>query len=284
MSFWVVQFLNAMSLGMLLFMLAAGLTMIFGLMRLINLAHGSFYLLGAYIGLTIMAQVGNFFVAVIASGAAMGVLGMAIHRWLLQQVQREHLSQVLLTFGLLFLLGDLALWIWGPKPKTIDLPEFLAGTSVFGAISYPTVRLAIIVIGLGIAAFLWWFQERTQWGARVRASVDDIDMAKSIGINVPRVMTLVFGIGAFLAGISGALGASVLGVFPGVDFEVLVLAFIVVILGGLGSLKGAFIAALLIGFLNNIGKTLFPEFSMFILFAPMPIILVIKPTGLFGRI
>jgi branched-chain amino acid transport system permease protein len=283
MVFWTIQILNGISLGMLLFLLAVGLTMIFGLMRIINLAQGSFYLFGAYLGVTVMKTTGNFLLALMTSGIAITLLSLGTFRWLLHRFQKEQLSQVLLTFGLLFFFGDLALWIWGPKPQAIPKPLLLSGALQWGPISYPKYRLAIIIIGLIIAGFLGWFQERTRLGAMARACVDDNEMADSVGVNVPLVMTVVFCIGGFLAGISGVLGAAILGVYPGVDFQVLLLAFIVVIIGGTGSLKGAFIAGILIGLLDNIGKVLFPELSMFTLFVPMTIILAVRPTGLFGR-
>jgi len=283
MTFWFIQILNGVSLGMLLFLLSAGFTMIFGLMQIINLAHGSFYLLGAYIGLMIMKATGNFSLALLSGAVATTLIGLVIHRWLLRRYQKEHLSQVLLTLGLLFLLGDLALYIWGPEPKVMPKPLFLGGAVQWGPVLYPKYRLAIILAGLFVAGLLWLFQEHTRFGAMVRACVDDLDMASAVGIKVPFMMACVFGLGAFLAGMSGVLGAAVLGVFPGVDFHVLLLAFIVVIVGGAGSLKGAFVASILIGLLDNFGKALFPEVSMFTLFAAMGAVLSLRPTGLFGR-
>lgn len=284
MTFWILQILNGLSFGMLLFVLAAGLSMIFGLMGIVNLAHGSFYLVGAYIGLTVIKATGSFILAMVAGGLAMALLGAGIHQWLFRRVEGNHLSQVLITFGLLFFLGDLSLWIWGGIPQAIPEPPYLSGTVQLGPIIYPQFRLAIIFFGLIIAGLFWWLQEHTRYGALVRAGVDDAETASSVGINVPLLMIVVFGIGAFLAGLNGVLGAAFLGVYPGADFDVLLLAFIVVIIGGLGSLKGSFISAILIGLLNNFGKALFPELSIFALFAPMAIILAVKPSGLFGRV
>lgn len=283
MTYWILQILNGLSFGMLLWILAAGLSMIFGLMRIVNLAHGSFYLVGAYLGLTVMNATGSFVLAMITGGLVMALLGAVIHRWLLRRFQEEHLSQVLITFGLLFLLGDISLWIWGGTPQAISEPSYLSGTLKLGSFVYPEYRLAIIVFGLIIAALFWVLQKHTRFGTMIRASVDDAETANSVGINVPLLMTQVFALGAFLAGVNGVLGGAFLGVYPGADFEVLLLAFIVVIVGGLGSLKGSFISAILIGLLNNFGKALFPELSMFVLFAPMAVILAVKPTGLFGR-
>lgn len=282
-SFWVIQSLNGVSYGMLLFLLATGLSLIFGLMNVINLAHGSYYLLGAYVGLTVARATGSFVLALVAGALAVGVLGLLMQRFLLQRLHGEHLGQVLLTFGFLFILADLELWIWGGFPHLMSKPALFEGSLRFEQLVFPSYRLLVVGVGVAVALFMWWFQEGTRVGAMVRAAVDDEEMASSMGVNVPVLTTLVFALGAALAAFSGVMGGPTTGVYAGIDVEILLLAFVVVIIGGLGSLKGAFLAALLVGLLDNFGKALFPEMSLFTIFTPMVIILAVRPTGLFGR-
>jgi branched-chain amino acid transport system permease protein len=283
MTLWVVQLINGLSYGMLLFILAAGMTLGFGLLRIINLAHGSYYLLGGYIGIAVVASTGSFWFAVIVSGAAMAALGCVMWLLLLRRHVTNELATVLLTFGFLLLLGDLAFWHFGGAPQTIPAPPPFDGPVVIGNIRFPAFRLVLLVAGGLTAMFLWWLVEWTRVGMLVRACVNDPQMAQGLGINVPRIMTAVFSLSAGLAGIAGVLGGPLIGVYPGADLVVLLLAIVVVILGGLGSLKGAFLAALIVGLLDTAGRTLFPEFALFAIFAPMALILVIRPAGLLGR-
>jgi branched-chain amino acid transport system permease protein len=282
-NFWVVQSINGISYGMLLFLIAAGLSLIFGLMNILNLAHGSYYLLGAYIGMTVAERSGDFFLGIVGGAITVGVTGMLMQRFLLQRLYREELGQVLLTFGFLFIFADLAFVIWGGYPYRLSAPPPFEGAWTLGELIFPSYRVLVIAVGVAVAIFLWWLQERTRVGANVRAAVDDEEMAKGMGVNVPRLMTMVFGLGAALAALGGMMGMPLQGIYPGWDIEVLLLALVVLIIGGLGSLRGAFVAALLVGLLDNFGKALFPELSMFTIFAPMAIILAIKPTGIFGR-
>jgi branched-chain amino acid transport system permease protein len=282
-TFWAIQLLNGISFGMLLFLLAAGLSLIYGLMRVLNLAHGSYYLLGGYIGLTVVQVTGSFVLAAVTAPVAVALLGMVMERFFLRRFPRQELPQVLLTFGFLFIFADLALWIWGGNPQTLPKPEMFSSSIWLGNIVFPSYRLFVIATGVVIGGGLWWLQEKTRLGAMIRAGVDDEEMARGVGVNVSLLSTSVFGFGAFLAALGGILGGPFVGVYPGADFEVLLLAFVVTIVGGLGSLKGALIGGLLIGLLDNFGKALFPEFALFTLFAPMAIILAIRPTGLFGR-
>jgi len=283
MTFWTTQLLNGISFGMLLFLLAAGFSLIYGLMRILNLAHGSYYLLGGYVGLTVVRLTGSFILAVVVGSVSVTLLGIVMERFFLRRFPKEELPQVLLSFGFLFIFADLALWIWGGNPQTLPKPELFASSIWLGSIVFPSYRLFVIVTGVIIGVVLWWFQERSRLGAAIRAAVDDEEMARGVGINVSLLSTSVFGLGAFLAALGGILGGPFVGVYPGADFEVLLLAFVVTIVGGLGSLKGAFIGGLLIGLVDNFGKALFPELALFTVFAPMAIILVIRPTGLFGN-
>lgn len=284
MEFWIIQSLNALSFAMLLFLLCAGLSLIFGLMNILNLAHGSCYLVGAYAALSAMQATDHFLVGILAGVFAGGAVGLLLQRFLLQRVYGKRLLQVLLTFGCMFIIGDLAIIIWGADPTTLRKPEILSGACFFGPIVFPKYRLFVIVVGLLIGVGLWIFQEKTKWGAILRAGVDDEQMARAVGINVPLLFTTVFVLGTALTGLSGVLGGPFVGVYPGVDLEVLLLAVVVIIVGGLGSMKGAFFGSLIVAFLDNFGKALFPELAMFTIFAPMAIILAVKPTGLWGRV
>ena len=284
MEFWIIQSLNAVSFAMLLFLLCAGLSLIFGLMNILNLAHGSCYLIGAYVGLSVIQISDNFLVALLGGAVAAGIVGFALQRFLLQRIYGRRLLQVLLTFGCMFIIGDVAIIIWGADPTILRKPEFLTGACNLGPIIFPKYRLFVIAVGAAIGIGLWLFQEKTKWGAILRASVDDDQMARAVGINVPFLFTAVFTLGAALTGLSGVLGGPFVGVYPGVDLEVLLLAVVVIIVGGLGSMKGALFGSLIVASLDNFGKALFPELAMFTIFAPMAIILAVKPTGLWGRV
>jgi branched-chain amino acid transport system permease protein len=283
MNFWIVQTLNGISFGILLFLLAAGLSLIYGLMKILNLTHGSYYLLGAYIGLTVVRSTGSFVLAIAVATLAVALIGVPMERFFLRRFHLQDLPQALLTFGFLFIFADLALLIWGGDPQTLPKPEAFARSVNIGGIIYPSYRLLLIAVGLLIGAALWWFQEGTRAGAMLRAGIDDEEIARGLGINVPLLFTLIFALGAFLAALGGVLGGPIVGVYPGADFEVLLLGFVVVIIGGLGSLKGALVGGLLVGLLDNFGKSFFPEFALFTIFVPMVAILAIRPTGIFGR-
>jgi len=283
MAFYTIQLLNGLSLAMLLFLISSGLSVIFGMMRIVNLAHGSFYLLGGYIGLTLLAWLGNFWLAMLAAAIVVGLLGITLQRTLLQRVSGNELGQVLMTFGILLVVADLALWIWGGLPQTLTRPSWLNGSFRYAGMVFPKYRVALIIFGLLVALLIWLVIERTRIGVIVRAGVDDGEMVRGIGIDIQKVFLLVFGAGAALAGVAGVLGGAMLGVYPGADFVVLLQAFAVVVVGGLGSLRGAFVGSLLIGFSDTLGKVWFTDFAMFTIFVPMVIMLVIRPEGLFGR-
>ncbi|MBI2528491.1 MAG: branched-chain amino acid ABC transporter permease [Candidatus Rokubacteria bacterium] len=283
MEFWVIQSFNGLSYGALLFLLASGLSLIFGVMRIVNLAHGSYFLLGGYVGLSTVWRTGSFPLALLAGGLAIALVGVAMERLFLQRLHGQVLGQVLMTMGFALIFQDLALLIWGGDPYSLPAPAWLVGSLRAGALVFPIYRLFVIAVAVAIAVALWLFLERTRAGAIIRAAVDDEEMARGVGINVAGVSMGVFGLGAFLAALGGVVGGAFIGVYPGSDFEILPYAFVVVIVGGLGSLQGAIVGSLLVGLLDNFGKALFPELSYFTLFAPMAVILALKPTGLFGR-
>jgi branched-chain amino acid transport system permease protein len=283
MAFYSIQILNGLSLAMLLFLISSGLSIIFGLMRIINLAHGSFYLLGGYIGLSVMARTGNFWLAILAAAIVVALLGIALQRTLLQRVHDNELGQVLMSFGVLLVISDFTLWYWGGLPQTLSRPEFLDGAFRFWGLVFPKYRVALIVCGVVVAVLIWLVIERTRIGAIIRAGVDDPDMVRATGIDIRLIFSLVFGAGAALAAVAGVLGGAMLGIYPGADFEVVLQAFAVVVIGGLGSLRGAFVGSLLIGLSDTIGKALVPELAMFTIFVPMVLMLVVRPNGLYGR-
>ena len=221
--------------------------------------------------------------AVLAASLAIAIIGVFIERYFLRRFHLDELPQALITFGFLFIFADLATVIWGGDPQIIPKPAWFSSSVQMGTLYYPSYRLFIIGFGLVVAALLWWLQEGTRVGAMVRASVDDEEVARALGINVPLLFSLVFALGAFLAALGGVMGGPIVGVYPGADFEVLLLAFVVVIIGGLGSLKGALVGGLVVGLLDNFGKVFFPELALFTIFAPMALILAVRPAGLFGR-
>lgn len=284
MTFWATLLVNGVAFGMLLFLLGSGLSLIFGVMRIVNLAHGSYYLVGAYIGVTIMRATGHFGLAMLGAAGTTLLLGVFMQRAFLQRLSGRILPQVLLTMGFLLLLADLSLWVWGGDAQILPTPAALRGSIVVGEVVLPVYRAFVMAAGAGLAVLLWFVLERTRIGAQVRAAVDDPEIAQAMGINVPVLGTAMFGLGAALAGIGGILGSPFLGVYPGADLDVLTLAFAVVIIGGLGSLPGTLAGSLFVGLADNLGKALLPELSYITFFAPMALILAVRPRGLFGRL
>jgi branched-chain amino acid transport system permease protein len=283
MEFWLTQLFNGISYGALLFLLAGGLSLIFGMMRIVNMTHGSYYLLGGYVGLTVIWQAGSFLLAVLAGAVAIALLGVVEWSLFLRRLGGQELGQVLTTMGIALIFQDLGLVIWGGEPYTIPTPAVLSGAYQLGQLFFPVYRLFIIAVALLVGGVLWVVLERTRLGAMIRATVDDAEMARGVGINVPVISRGVFALGACLAAVAGVVAGGFVGVYPGADFEILPYAFVVVIVGGMGSLKGAMIGSLLVGLLDNFGKAFFPELAYFTLFAPMAVILAVRPTGLFGR-
>ena len=278
-----LMILNGLTFAALLFMLASGFTLIFGLMRIMNLTHGGLYLVGGYVGLTVLLRSGNFLLAVLTAGVVVALLGVAVERFLLRQMRGQVMAEVMLTIGLSFIIGDVSLAIWGGDPQTIRLPGVLAASLDLGGITYPLFRLVVLLTGVVIAVCLWLIMERTRLGAIIRAGVDDREMVESLGINVYAIFTLLFAFGAFLAGLTGVMGGAYLSLYPGADFEILLFALVVVIIGGPGSLLGAVVGSLAVGLIDSFAKVLAPELVYFTIFAPMALVLMWRPYGLFGR-
>jgi branched-chain amino acid transport system permease protein len=282
-QFWLIQAFNGISYGALLFLVSSGLSLIFGVMRIVNLSHGAYFLLGGYVALSVIGWTGSWALALPVAALTIALVGLAMERIFLRRLGFDPLRQVLLTVGFAFLFQQAALDIWGGNNMDINPPEALTRSIVVGGMYFPLYRAFMIAMALAIGVVLWLAMEKTRMGAAVRATVDDAEMARGVGIDTARISMFIFALGAFLAALGGVIGGAFLGIYPGLDFEILPLAFAVVIIGGMGSLTGAAIGALAVGLADNFGKALFPEISYFTLYAPMVLILAVKPTGLFGR-
>ncbi len=283
MNLWVILSINSITFGGLLFLLSVGFALIFGLMRIPNLTHGSLFMLGAYFGVTFIAWGFDFWEAALLAGLGVALFGALVERFVLRRLVGAELAQVLVTLGLAFMIADTCLMLWGGDPVSVDTPAAARGFTRVAGTAFPTYRLVIILIATAIAAGLWAMIERTRLGARIRAAVDDPAMARVVGIRVSSLFTIVFALGAGLAGFAGVIGAPILSVYPGLDQDMLPLALVVVILGGTGRLMGSLVGSFVVGILYNFGQALFPQLAYVILFLPMLIILVVRPQGLFGR-
>jgi branched-chain amino acid transport system permease protein len=283
MSLWLVLAVNSITLGGLLFLLSAGFSLIFGLMKIPNLAHGSFFMLGAYLATSLIARGFDFWTAAVAAGVLVAAFGGVVERLILRRLAGAELAQVLVTLGLSFMVADVCLMVWTGDPIRVDTPTALRGATTMAGLSFPTYRLAISLLAVVFAAALWLLLDRTRLGAMIRAGVDDAPMARVVGIRVSRLFTVVFCLGAWLAGFAGVIGGPILSVYPGLDQEMLPLALVVVILGGSGSLLGSLVGSFAVGFLYNFGQAQFPDLAYVVLFLPMLIVLVVRPQGLFGR-
>jgi branched-chain amino acid transport system permease protein len=282
-NFWVIQAFNGISYGALLFLVGSGLSLIFGVMRIVNLSHGSYFLLGGYVALSVIWTTDSWLLAIPVAALAIALVGLVMERVFLRPLGFDPLRQVLLTVGFAFLFQQAALDIWGGDNLDINPPAALTTSVQVGGLFLPGYRIFMIVTAAAIGIVLWAIMEKTRMGAAVRATVDDAEMARGVGIDTSRISMFIFALGAFLAALGGVIGGAFLGVYPGLDFQILPIAFAVVIIGGMGSLTGAAVGSLLVGLADNFGKALFPEVSYFTLYAPMVLILAVKPTGLFGR-
>ena len=282
MQFWVIQTLNSLALGGLLFMLSSGFALIFGLMRIANLTHGSLFMIGAYLAAATLREGYSLWVAAIVAMVGVAVIGGLIERFILRALSNNSQGQVLATLGLSFVVADACLMIWGGDPIPINAPEmFRSPLQMFGFM-FPTYRLVVVAISVVIAIGLYLLMERTRLGAMIRAGVDYMQMARAVGIPASLLFTVVFCLGALLAGLGGSVGGPMLNAYPGLDADMLPLALIVVILGGVGSLIGTFVASFIIGFVYTFGIALVPDLAYVILFLPMVFVIAFRPSGLFG--
>jgi branched-chain amino acid transport system permease protein len=284
MDWFVINLLNGMSYGMVLFLIASGMSIVLGAMGITNLAHGAFYMVGAFVGWTVAVKCGaTFGLGILAGGLSAGLVGLAIERGLLRHLYKQPNEQVLLTFGFVYILSNVCLWVWGGWPRMPFTAKLLTGSFEIMGRSYPKARIAIILIGLILAVGLWWLQDRTRMGAIVRAGMDDKETTMGLGINLELAFAVIFFISSFIAGAAGVIGAQLLGVRTDLGMEVLLLALIVIIVGGVGSIQGALLGGILIGVIDAFGKAVFPQLAMFTMYLTMIVVLIVRPTGLLGR-
>jgi branched-chain amino acid transport system permease protein len=283
MSMTFFQMINGATFAALLFVVASGFTLIFGLMRIVNLAHGALYLMGGYIGYSVGIATGNFFLSAVAAALGIALIGLIIDIGLLRFIKTTELRQVLLTLGVAFVLNDIALVIWGGDAFSVPVPQSLQGPSNFAGLVYPKYRLFVLLMGVLIFIGLWLLLHKTRLGALIRAGVDDAETVEAMGVDIKRIFVYTFMLGSALAGLGGAMGGAFLTLYPTADSEILVYSMAVVIIGGRGSLKGAALGSLLVGMLATFGQVWFPELAYFVIFGPMAILLAFKPLGLFGR-
>jgi len=258
----IEQLLNGLQLGITLFLMSAGLTLVFGIMQVINLAHGSFYMIGAYVGATVTARSGSFPLGIAAALSAAALAGMLTESLVLRRLyKKDHVDQVLATFGLIMFFNELTRIVWGRQPLFMDVPHWLSGSiEIIPGIPYPSYRIAVIGVGALVALFLYFLFAHSRIGMQIRAGASNRDMAGALGINIKRLYTLVFGMGTLLAGLAGVMAGPILAVEVGMGESILILTFVVIVIGGIGSVRGAFVGALLVGMVDTLGRAFLPGF------------------------
>lgn len=284
METFIIQLIHGLVYGLLLFLVASGLTLVFGMMNVLNIAHVSFYMLGAYLSYTMLAVGGNFWVGLIFCPILVAFLGILMERFILRRVHASgHVQEFVITFGILFVMNEAIKWVWGSETLSVAIPPVLSGSIRIMGNIYPAYRLFILFFSLAVLAFLTFILMKTRLGITVRAMVSDRDMASALGTNTPFVFMLVMGLGSWLAGLAGVIAGPFLSISPGMGLEILTDCFIVIVTGGLGSIWGAAVASFLIGQLSSFGVLLIPRFAIVFGFLLMVVVLVIKPSGLFGE-
>lgn len=278
-----VQFVNGVAYAMILFLIASGFSLIFGTMGILNLAHGSFYMFGVYFGLSMASWLDSWVLGLLTAGVGVALVGLTLERLLLRRLYRQENDQVLLTLGIVYICANLALWIWGPDPFMVEAPPVLSGLTAIGGVRMPTYRLFIIILGIGVFAGLWWLQDRTRAGAIIRAGMDDKQMTLALGVNYGKVCSAVFTLGAALVGLAGYLAGPISGTHPEMAWDILPLALIVVVVGGVGSVQGAFLGAIVIGLIETFGKIYFPALAQYAIYIALVTMLIVKPSGFLGR-
>ena len=260
MLLFIEQLLNGLQLGIMLFLMSAGLTLVFGIMQVINLAHGSFYMIGAYVGATVTARTGSFLLGLLAALPAAALTGMAVEALVLRRLyQKDHLDQVLATFGLIMFFNELTRIIWGRQPLFMDVPSWLAGSiELIPGVPYPSYRIAVIAVGIAVGVLLYLLFTRTRLGMQIRAGASNREMAGALGVNIRLLYTLVFGLGTLLAGLAGVMAGPILAVESGMGEGILILTFVVIVIGGIGSIRGALVGALLVGLVDTLGRAFLP--------------------------
>jgi branched-chain amino acid transport system permease protein len=281
----LIQILNGLQYGLLIFLAASGLTLVFGIMGIINLSHGSFYMLGAYLALTLTGYLGDVFLALALGIPIAFAFGAAIEWLFIRHLYaRDHLQQVLLTFGLILIFNELQRIIWGPRPHSVPIPSYLSGSVRLSEVmSYPVYRLAVAALCIALAGAMLYVIQRTRIGRMIRAGESNREMVETLGIDTRWLFRFVFAAGVSLAAAAGIVAAPIESVYPGIGERVLIISFVVVVIGGIGSIKGAFVGALLIGLADAFGKVFLRDFASFMIYALMAGVLVLRPAGLFGR-
>jgi len=285
-AFFFIQFLNGLQYGLLLFLVACGLTLIFGIMGIINLAHGSFYMIGAYIAWSLASKTGNLLFAILLGIPLTVLLGMLLERLLFRHLYaRDHLYQVLMTYGLILVFEELRSIVWGDDVHGVAVPAMLSGSiPLTENLSYPVYRLAISGVCLVLAGGLYWLIQKTRLGMMIRAGSTNREMVQALGININLLYTLIFALGLALAAFAGMIAAPVSSVYPNMGAQVLIICFVVVVIGGIGSVWGALLASILIGLTDTFGKVLLPEYAGVSTYLLMALVLLWRPEGLFKRI
>lgn len=275
--------LNGVSYASILFIIASGLSLVFGVMGIVNLAHGALYMLGAFLGIAVAGSTDNFFLGVVAAVVGLFIVGLILERVFIRRLYKMLDQQALLTLGFVYIFGNVALWIWGPYPLMGHVPTFLSSRVSIGDYAFPVYRFALIVIGLIIYLALWWLQDKTRIGSQMKAGIDNKNMTLAMGINYDLIATAIFILGAVMGGLAGFLGSPILGADPEMSMPTLLPALIVVVVGGLGSIHGALLGAVVIGVINTFGNVYFQDFAMFTAYFIFIAVLIVKPTGLLGK-
>jgi branched-chain amino acid transport system permease protein len=283
-STYVIQAIHGLVYGMLLFLVASGLTLVFGMMGVLNLAHAGFYMLGAYFAYSVVSWSGNFWLSLLMAPIGVGIAGAFVERFLLRKVHAYgHAFELLLTFGVFLAIGEVVKWFWGNSPLPVPVPPFLSGFVMIMGAKYPHYRLFILGCGIVVLLFMAAFILKTRIGITIRAAVSDAEMVDVLGVNVPLVFLGVFAVGAALAGVGGVIAGPFLSTYPGMGFDILIDAFVVIVVGGFGSLLGALVASVMIGELQSYGILILPKFALVFQFILMAVVLIARPTGLFGE-
>ena len=278
----IIQALNGISWGAILFTVGAGFSLVFGFTDVVNLSHGSLYLLGAFVGLSVIEGTGNFLLGIIVGGITTGIISVLMERGLLRHLHGSVLRQVLLTAGFIYIFAGMIQRIWGTRPRILAVPSILSGTIPLGVLRFPIYRLLIIGAGLLIFISLLLWLRKTRTGSIVRAGMDDEHMVEAMGVNLGIYFAAIFFIGGLLAGSAGVAAGPIVGLYLGLDVEILILALIIAVIGGIGSLEGAFLAAIIIGLIDSFGKAFFPSFAMFTVYFFLILVLMFRPSGFFG--
>ena len=280
----IFNLLNGLSYGMVLFLIAAGLSLIMGVMGIVNLAHGAIFIAGGFIGLTVAHSTGSFLLGILTGAAGSGAVGILLERGFLRLFYKKELQQILITFGFINIISNLILWVWGPEPQTAFVPSYFSGSIPVVGLSVPFHRFAVIGIGIAMCLVLWWLQDKTKIGTIIRAGMDDAQMLSGLGINLTPINTICFFLGSFIAGFGCVIGVQLFGsITPHDGFEMLLVAIGVVIIGGVGSVQGSLVGALLIGLIDNFGKAYIPQIAQYTMYIALVLILLVKPSGIMGR-